>query len=154
MLFSESTAYICVLELIYRHKNKGRHTKMTRFERDKKEVLNGNGTVVLKERKAELEKKLKKLYNLYSEDDSDILLSTIADVKKELQSAKKQLEEEKISKTAEKRLTAARKKLDTLEETWELMTLREQKNIIRSLIEKIVISPQNVSIHYRFDFDR
>ena len=29
---------------------------MTRFERDKKEVLNGNGTVVLKERKAELEK--------------------------------------------------------------------------------------------------
>lgn len=109
---------------------------------------------ILEERKAALEKKLKKLYNLYAEDDSDLLLSTINDVKKELASAEKQIKEEAISSTREKKILYARKKLDTISETWELMTVREQKNVIRSLIERIVISPHNVSIHYRFEFDR
>ncbi len=108
---------------------------------------------ILEERKAALEKKLKKLYNLYSEGEDEILLSTISDVKKELDFALKQIDEEKLSKTEQKRLIDAKKKLDTLKETWEFMTLREKKNIIRSLIEKIVISPESVSIHYRFDFE-
>lgn len=109
---------------------------------------------MLKEKKDSLEKKLKKLYNLYAEDDSDVLLETIEDLKKELLLAEKQIETEVTSNTIKKKIIAAKKKLDTLEDTWELMTLREQKNVIRSLIEKIVISPQNISIHYRFDFDK
>lgn len=109
---------------------------------------------MLEERKEALEKKLKRLYNLYAEDDSEILLSAIDDTKKEIESIDKQIENEKKHNTAHKKLLAAKKQLDTLADTWELMSARERRSVIRSLIEKIVISPNNVAIHYRFDFDK
>ena len=119
----------------------------------KKEGLEKTVLKMLEERKAELEKKLKKLYNLYAEDDNKILLETIDEIKKNILNTEKQIKAEITSNTVQKKLIEAKKTLDTLKDTWELMTLREQKNIILSLIEKIVITPENVSIHYRFDFD-
>ena len=74
-------------------------------------------------------------------------------IKKNILSTEKQIKSEITSNTVQKKLIEAKKTLDTLKDTWELMTLREQKNIVLSLIEKIVITPENVSIHYRFDFD-
>ena len=120
----------------------------TKNKEPKKTVLK-----MLEERKFELEKRLKKLYNLYAEDDNEILLETINDIKKNILSTEKQIKAEITSNTVHKKLIEAKKTLDTLKDTWELMTVREQKNIILSLIEKIVITPENVSIHYRFDFD-
>ena len=64
---------------------------------------------------------------------------------------KKQEENENFS---EKQLNKPKKHLETIEEMWDFLTLREKKNIIRDLIEKIVLTPSDVSIHYRFDFDK
>lgn len=108
---------------------------------------------ILEERKSSLEKKIKKLYNLYAEDDNELLLSTIDDTKEELKKTEKQIIDENLHNTKNKKILKTKEQLDTLSKTWDLMTKREQKNIIRNLIEKIVITPHNVSIHYRFDFN-
>ncbi len=110
-------------------------------------------TEILNNRKSLLEKKIKKLYRLYAEDENDILLETIAELKKELSEIEKQKEDEIKHSLTQKRYTKAKKQLDTLEDVWELMSLRERKNVIRELIERIELKNNDISIHYRFDFD-
>lgn len=118
-------------------------------EKEKKSPL-----TMLNENKAILENKLKRLYLLYSEDENDVLLKTINEVKEELTLKEKQIQSEIKNKTIEKKINLAKKKLDTIEDTWDYMTIREKRNLIRDLIEKIVVSNYNISIHYKFDFEK
>ncbi len=102
-------------------------------------------------KKEQCEKKLKRLYNLYSESEDELLLDTIKEAKKELSKAKKAIENEE-SKTKElKEVEKKKKKLETLKDTWEFMTNEEKRNIVRSLISKVTVKPDNVKIDYYFE---
>lgn len=118
-------------------------------EKMKKSILS-----MLNEKKAILEKKLKRLYLLYSEDTNDILLNTINDIKEEIHLKEKQIQNEIKNSSIEKKLSSAQKKLETIKDTWDYMTIREKRNLIRDLIEKIVVKENNISIHYKFDFEK
>ncbi len=107
---------------------------------------------IITERKTVLEKKLKKLYLLYAEDENEILLDAIGETKKELDALIKEEENEKKQTFSEKQFNKAKKQLETIEEMWDFLTIRERRNIIKNLVEKIVLTPSNVSIHYCFDF--
>ena len=104
---------------------------------------------ILIQKQTILKKKIKNLFNLYSESEDSLLLETINENKKELEKVTQQiiLEQEKENQTIEK--SELKKTLDSLNEMWDYLSLSEQQNIIRIIVEKITITDQNIEINYR-----
>lgn len=94
------------------------------------------------------EKKLKRLYGLYASDEDDVLLTAINDAKKELEKAKKALSDEKEREKEHKRSTGVRKKLETLKDTWNYMTPKEKREVVRSVVSRVTVYPGKVKIEY------
>lgn len=104
---------------------------------------------LLSKQAEKLTKKLKNLYNLYGETADDALTETIYAAKSELDAVKKRLSElEKEAKdgaAVKERL----EKLDSAEEAWDYMTPEEKQNVLRSCIERIVITYDRTDIYYK-----
>ena len=93
--------------------------------------------------------KLKKLYKLYGAGGDDILLETIDELKNELSKITGQLNEENEKRAKNIEYKELEKKLDTIEEAWEYMTKPERKTIVRAIINKIIITDDNIEIYYK-----
>jgi site-specific DNA recombinase len=93
--------------------------------------------------------KIKKLYNLYASDGNEILLETIEELKESLAKISEQIKTENERAAISAANTEVNKKLETISETWEYMTKQEQKNIIRSVVDKIVVTDGGVEIFYK-----
>ena len=109
----------------------------------------GDTVSLLQEQQKALNKKIKKLYNIYAaEEDNDILLETIGDLKKKLAQVSKQIESS-ISNDA---VLAGRKEkaelLLTVGELWEGMDVKQKKHIVRKLVNKVVITDSHVHIDF------
>jgi len=122
--------------------------KLTATKENKKSDL--SVTEILNRQYDDISKKIKRLYNLYSEDSDDILLETINDHKKQLLDIQHQIEVEQERNAISNKIEKVKKSLETLKETWEYMTAQEKKNLVRSCIEKIVITDNNVEVFYKF----
>ncbi|MDR2558292.1 MAG: recombinase family protein [Oscillospiraceae bacterium] len=107
-------------------------------------------TEILNRQYDEISKKIKRLYNLYSEDSDDILIETINEHKKQLLDIQRQIEVEQERNEISDKIEKVKKSLTTLKETWEYMTLDERKNLIRGCVEKIVITADNIEVFYKF----
>lgn len=99
-------------------------------------------------KKLQCEKKLKRLYKLYSEDEDDFLIEAITEAKEELKKAEDALNDEakrhkELIKTEKKK-----KQLKTLKDTWEYMTDMERRNVIRSLVDKVTVKGDSIKIEY------
>ena len=105
-------------------------------------------TGALKTKKLQCEKKLKRLYVLYASDADDVLKEAIADMKKELEKTNKALSDEEEKAAEKKKREGKRKKLETLKDTWEFMTEKEKRNVIRSLVSKVTVTHDTVKIDY------
>lgn len=107
---------------------------------------------MLLKQKDEIEVKLKRLYNLYADDADDTLLEIISEHKKKIKELNHRIEKEKIQ--SEKILNQIKKKrniaLDNLESKWDYMTLKEQQNIVRLLVDRITITSKEVEIKLSF----
>ena len=105
---------------------------------------------ILKSQRSELEKKLKRLYNLYAMGEDDVLISSIQEVKKEiaLLNVKIEAETERLAITA--RMQETQEQLDKLEECWPYMTTAEKQNILRSAINKVVITDDHVHVDFKY----
>ena len=107
---------------------------------------------MLLKQKDEIEVKLKRLYNLYADDADDTLLEIISEHKKKIKELNHKIEKEKIQ--SEKILNQIKKKrnitLDNLESKWDYMTLKEQQNIVRLLVDRITITGKEVEIKLSF----
>lgn len=101
---------------------------------------------VLHNQIVELEKKVKRLYNLYAETDDPILLETINENNKNLE----KLREEEEIELAASNLAASKKRintmLDNLENRWPGMTIHEQQTVIRTVVKKITLTGTKVDI--------
>lgn len=114
------------------------------------ESRDGSSIVSLLEKQVErLSKKLKNLYNLYGENADDALTETISQTRAELDETKQRLEKLKNEKMTGERAREVWKKLDSAEAAWEYMTVEEKQNVLRSCIEKIVITYNNTEIYYK-----
>lgn len=103
----------------------------------------------LENQRNELTKKLKRLYGLYAEATDEALLSSIQDVRKELAQADKRIELESERATAMKVADEFRRNLDTLKDCWEYMTLTEKRNVLRSILNEVVITENNIHVDFR-----
>lgn len=107
---------------------------------------NESAISLLTYQKDEIEKKIKKLYNLYSESTDDLLLETINENKLQLEKINIKLANE----MKQRNIVAARQTMkdavDNLDSQWEYMTQKEKQLLIRTLINKVVITDETVRI--------
>lgn len=115
------------------------------------ESLVPNDTIsLLYEQQNSLNKKIKKLYNIYaeSEENNDVLLETINDLKRQVEIINKEIELD----TQNSIITARRKErteiLSTVNELWSTLDIKQKKNIIRKLVNKVEITDNNIHIDF------
>lgn len=118
---------------------------------DSEEQFQSMSTVqILNQQRSELGRKLKRLYALYASEDDDILLDSINGLKKEIAiiDQKISLENERSAITIHAKETRAQ--LDSLEECWDYMSVAEKQNILRSVINKVVVTGDHVHVDFRY----
>ncbi len=108
---------------------------------------------VLKTRRNELEKRIKKLYLRYADEEDELLLSVIEDEKRELKLVEKRMDIESERNAELEKSHRAVELLPTISANWDHMTMAEKKELLRTLINKIVIRHSEVTIHYAFAED-
>ena len=115
------------------------------------ELFTQNDTItLLYEQQNLLTKKLKKLYNIYSDsdDNNDALLETISDIKRHLENVTNQIELD-----TQTNLLAARRKerveiISTIKDLWNVIDEKQKKAIVRKLVNKITITDNKVHINF------
>ena len=119
------------------------------MERDKPGSEACTALNALENQRNELTKKLKRLYGLYAEATDEALLSSIQDIKKELAQVDKRIELESERAAVRKTADEFRQNLDTLKDCWEYMTLTEKRNVLRSILNEVVITEKNIHVDFR-----
>lgn len=95
-------------------------------------------------------KKIQRLYNLYAEDEDEILLQTIKENKLQLKSIEKQIEYEKKINVKTQHQKHIIGKISHLSEIWTEMTQQEKILVMHEIIKKITIAGSNIKIVYNF----
>lgn len=106
---------------------------------------------ILEERQKRITEKLKKLYLIFAESEDAALSSAIKETKAELKDIEKKISTEKKQQLVSKRENEIKTKLSTLRESWEYMTLVEQRNIIKDCVSEIVVCGDDIKIYYKFN---
>ena len=104
---------------------------------------------LLKEQIERLERKLKNLYHLYGDSGDEALVEAIGETRKELTEAKERLVSlvaEAGDRTREKALW---REIRSAEEAWDFMTPIEKQGVLRSCIEKIVVTYDRTDLYYK-----
>lgn len=117
-----------------------------RKPKDSDDMMEDNKIEMLNNQREELEKKIKKLYNLYAESEDDILLDTINENKRKLSLVKQTIESEIVQRNLTSSKEQLKDSIETLEDKWDYMTQQEKQNIVRFLVEKVIITDNNVEI--------
>lgn len=90
--------------------------------------------------------KVKKLYNLYAENESDNLLSVIQEEEELIKTLTKQLQEELSNNSG-----CIQQKIEEIKhisDVWEELTNKEKNKILKQCIEKIVITDNDFQIYF------
>ena len=96
--------------------------------------------------------KLKRLYNLYADDDKDeVLADSINTIRKEMKSLQTQIAIETEKNKNETNFINLKKTLSNLSEAWEYMSPKERKVIINDCVNKIIITDTSVHVDYKFN---
>ena len=120
--------------------------------RDEFDVV--NPVEELEERCTLLTTKIKRLYNMYAENENEILLETIAENESELAIVKKQLETEKKHNVMAINLGNVKENIYQIENAWEHLTPQEKQVVIRDCVSKIVITHGELDVYYTFLKDK
>lgn len=96
-----------------------------------------------------LERKLKRLYELWSDGD-DALMSVIEETKLKLDRAIKEENDKKERGVKRSKKKENLKNITNLKDVWETITVGERRTIIRSIVERIVVTSGKINIYYHF----
>ena len=127
-----------IVKLLFNLKNKTKETQNDSLEASTLDILN--------EQREEIEKKIKRLYNLYAESEDDILIDTINENKKKLANIKKRIENEITQHNILINRDELKNTIVTLEETWNFMSKHERQNIVRNVVDKVTITDDNIVV--------
>ena len=93
--------------------------------------------------------KIKKLYDLYANDSNPLLLEVIEQEKAVNQNLLNQIYIEKESIKEKEGEYLREDEIRSLSKTWNTMSAQTKQNIVRHIIDKIVISNDNIEIYYK-----
>lgn len=113
-------------------------------------IVPDNTLLLLYKQQDELNKKIKKLYNIYAEteDNDDVLLSTIQELQKQLKNVNRQIDIETKNSIIFSRRKEKTEILSSINEVWNDLDIKQKKNILRKLVNKITITNNNVNIDF------
>lgn len=106
-------------------------------------------TELLIKQREKLKRKLKNLYNLYGDTEDETLIVTISETKDELSKTEERIRDAEKRSLKKKEHTEAINKLNTVRDAWEYMTLKEKQNVLRGIIDRIVITYDKTDIYYK-----
>ncbi len=106
-----------------------------------------NEAKALSEKKKRLEKKLARLYGIYADGD-DTALDLIKKLKEEISSTESEIKESERKSAERESRKSIIENADNLSEIWPKLTSVEQKRIVGQLIEKIIVFPERIEIHF------
>ena len=104
----------------------------------------------LRQRCTLLKNRIKKLYVRYGDEADELLLETIRDSKAELAKLEKRIAVEEESRSLLAQSRRELEKLPTIKDNWAQMNMTERRELLRSIIEKIVVLHHKVTIYYTF----
>lgn len=104
----------------------------------------------LRKKKASLEMKLKRLYDLYAEAGNRVLLESINELTAEIKSLNEKIEQEADRGVLSESAKAVKEQLKNIRNTWDFMDIRERRNLICSVINKITVTHSSVRIDYKY----
>ena len=93
-------------------------------------------------------RRLKRLYLLYASADDDTLLEAIDGAKRSVTAAEEAVAEYKEKGQRIRKVMNKIKKLNTVKDTFESMNGTQKRAVLRELIDRIVITYDNVDIYY------
>lgn len=117
-------------------------------ERKEMSVLDYNSSALelLTYQKEEVERKIKKLYNLYSESDDELLLETINENKSYLSKINRKLDNEIKQQNVIMMRRTVKDAIDNLESQWDYMTQKEKQILVRTLVKKVIVTGESIKI--------
>lgn len=104
----------------------------------------------LREQRDELNRKLRRLYDLYATATDDMLLSSISDVKSSLNLIEAKIIAEEENQAITYHAAQVQQRLDTIEDCWPHLTMDEKKSIINDVIDEIIIKKNNIHINFKY----
>lgn len=116
------------------------------LDKSKKSVRE-NRESTLTEKKKKLEKKLARLYGIYSDGD-DTALEVIKKLKDEIKEAESEIKRLRLKNAEKERRKNIIEDAENLSDVWQTLTDEEKKRTITKLIEKIVVFPSRIEIHF------
>jgi site-specific DNA recombinase len=117
---------------------------------EKKSTLKESILDILNKQRADLNSRLKRLYNLYAGSEDETLLETIHEIRESIAAIDKQIGMEVERNALSSKALSVQKVLSTVKDTWKYMTEQEKKSLVKSCVEKIVITGEKVEIFYKF----
>lgn len=94
--------------------------------------------------------KVKKLYNLYGENNNDLLLETIFENQHEISKLEKDIAKEKDKNLISENAERIKSNIMDIKGRWNFATYEEKQAIMRDAIDKIVMTDDTMEIFYRF----
>lgn len=91
--------------------------------------------------------KIKKLYSLYAENDSDNLLEVIREQEKRLKILEKELKEE-IDRKSEDNVIDINK-IKKVSDVWDSLSNKEKNAVLKECVEKVVIDGEDIEVYFK-----
>ena len=95
------------------------------------------------------QKKLGRLYLLFSDQDDDVLLESIETQRRTISDLQARIERERLMQADEMRRSQKQEEIRRLAQAWPHMTIDEQRTVIREAIERVEIDGSRIDISYR-----
>lgn len=116
----------------------------------KMEVIDVSDSTLKKERLEQIDKQINNLVNFIATDVSGIGLEITKNKIEQLQEERKKIENEiREDRRLERKAENLKDKLEGISEAWATMTFNEKRNLIVTVIDKVVVDDYNIQIHYK-----
>lgn len=106
---------------------------------------------MLKNQEGTAKAKLRRLYDLYGDSGDEMLLEAITAQKKTLAVLSDRIRDEQDVEKKAAEADKTRQEIREVRESWPLLSMREKKKVVRSCVEKIVITDDVVDVYYTFE---
>ncbi len=105
---------------------------------------------ILKQKYDTLTAKIKRLYNLYAENEDELLLQTINENKSELNRISRALDDENKSREVVAVINEKNHLIRNLKNLWDSMSISEKQKALRLCIDRVEITDGEIKINYTF----
>ena len=122
--------------------------KLTESSKNKKDEFDTSPLDMLTKEGQDIQRKIKKLYNLYADSEDDLLLDTINEFKTQYKKIENQINKLREGKNIYNKQEHILDSITNLSQVWDYLSGKEKQNIVHLLIKKIVLTNNNVSIEY------